>query len=81
MTPEERRAAILAIEAIGAALERSGPVQASALYAAVVPAPGMRLKAFVKLLENMKAAGLVADIGDGRLLWKGPKSRPVDFKP
>jgi hypothetical protein len=79
MTPEDRRAGILTIEAIGAALQALGPVQASTLYAKLTPPSALRFKAFAKLLESMQAAGLVADIGAGRLLWKGPKSpaKPV----
>ena len=73
-TPEERRSAILTIEAIGTALERLGAVPAATLYAKLVPPADMRFKQFVRLLEGMQAAGLIAEMGGGRLLWKGPKT-------
>ncbi len=71
---EERRSAILTVEAIGAALERLGAVPAATLYARLVPPADLRFAAFQKLLERMKTAGLIAEMGGGRLLWKGPKT-------
>ncbi len=72
MTPDERRASILTIEAIGAALEGLGAVTPTALYAQLAPA--LRYKDFARLIGSMKTAGLVAETGNGRILWKGPRA-------
>lgn len=71
---QARRAAILTVEMIGAELQRLGAVQASTLYARLTPPAEIRFKQFCRLLDSMKQAGLIAEIGAGRLLWKGPRT-------
>lgn len=70
ITPAERRAAILAIHAVGEAIEGLGSVPAGELYARVMG--HMSLSTFEGIVKMLVDAGLVTR-SNHLLTWVGPR--------
>lgn len=74
MTPDQRRGAILTIQAIADCLKELGSVPSGHFYARLMAMPGLsNLSAteYQSLIDNMKAAKLVKE-SNHLLTWVGP---------
>jgi hypothetical protein len=73
MTPEQRRAAIMAVEAVAQAIQELGSVPNGKLYAVVMA--WLSHESYVGVIEALKKQGLVRE-QNNILTWIGP-ARPV----